>query len=88
MRYGTATLMLLLLPAGEAMAQGVSQSPTQTVTQQRRSGTTVNGGLSSAVRTNQGVSTSSGFNSPFTSPFGSSSSSQSKGGYAGSSSNR
>ena len=86
MRYETAVLTLLLLSGGGAMAQGVSQTPTQTVAQQRQSGSTVAGGPNSAVRTNQGVST--GFSSPFASPFGSSNSSQSKGGYAGSSSSR
>lgn len=86
MRYGTAVLILLLLSGEGAMAQGVSQTPTQTVAQQRQSGSTVAGGPNSAVRTNQGVST--GFSSPFASPFGSSNSSQSKGGYAGSGSSR
>jgi hypothetical protein len=78
---------LLASFAGEAaMAQGVSQSPTTTVTQQRQqSSALVSGSPTSPVATsapNPNNTFGSPFNSPFSSPFGSSAS-QGRGGYAG-----
>jgi|GEM_PF-4566987 hypothetical protein len=81
MKYGISLIALLLLSGGIASAQGVSQSPTTTVTQQRQGGSLVSGGPSTAVKTNQGIST--GFGSPFSSPFGTPTNTQTKGGYAG-----
>jgi hypothetical protein len=70
-----------------AMAQGVSQSPTTTVTQQRQqTNSLVNGSPTSAVATSPpspNGTFGSPFNSPFSSPFGTSSAPQGRGGYAG-----
>jgi hypothetical protein len=70
-----------------AMAQGVSQSPTSTVTQQRQqSGSLVNGSPTSAVATSPpspNGTFGNPFTSPFSSPFGTSSAPQGRGGYAG-----
>jgi hypothetical protein len=76
------------LYAGQAaMAQGVAQSPTSTVTQQRQqNGSLVNGSPSSAIATSPpspNGTFGSPFRSPFSSPFGTSSAPQGRGGYAG-----
>ena len=78
--YFFAALSFLAISA--AMAQGVAQSPTQTVTQQRQGGSLVNGGTTTPLTTNPtGTSTStSTYGSPFSSPFGSGTP-QKKGGY-------
>jgi hypothetical protein len=75
---------ILSLFSGEAaMAQGVAQSPTTTVTQQRQqNGALVNGSPSTAISTNP-QNPNGSFRSPFSSPFGTSGSSQTKGGYSG-----
>lgn len=80
-------LAILASFAGEAaMAQGVSQSPTTTVTQQRQqSSSLVSGSPTSPVATsapNPNSTFGSPFNSTFSSPFGSSAP-QGRGGYAG-----
>jgi len=76
-----ATLSLLASEA--AMAQGVAQTPTTTVTQQRQqSGSIVNGSPTTAISTNP-QSTGNTFGSPFSSPFGTAGAAQSKGGYSG-----
>jgi hypothetical protein len=78
--------MLAFVASEAAMAQGVSQSPTTTVTQQRQqSGSLVSGSPTSPVATsapNPNSTFGSPFTSPFSSPFGSSAS-QGRGGYAG-----
>jgi hypothetical protein len=76
--YLIAALSLLL--GGIAMAQGVAQSPTQTVTQQRQSGSLVNGGTTAPLSTNPTSTGTSTYGSPFSSPFGSAAP-QKKGGY-------
>lgn len=79
--------MLAFVASEAAMAQGVSQSPTTTVTQQRQqSGSLVSGSPTSPVATsppNPNGTFGSPFPNPFSSPFGTSSASQSRGGYAG-----
>ena len=75
---------ILSLFSGEtAMAQGVAQSPTTTVTQQRQqNGALVNGSPSTAISTNP-QNPNGSFRSPFSSPFVTSGTSQPRGGYSG-----
>ena len=83
MKQALIFAILSLLTSEAAMAQGVAQSPTTTVTQQRQqNGSLVTGSPTSAISTNP-QSTGNTFGSPFASPFGTSTSSQSKGGYVG-----
>lgn len=85
MKLALIVAVLPLLAGEAAMAQGVNQSPSSTVIQQRQNGSTANSNT-----TTQTSRQSTGFSSPFTSPFGPSggSSLPAKGGYAGSGANR
>ncbi len=79
-----AIVALLSLPSGEAaLAQGIAQSPTTTVTQQRQqNGALVNGSPSTAISTNP-QNPNGSFATPFSSPFATSGAPQAKGGYSG-----
>lgn len=82
------TLIVAILPllAGEAaMAQGVEQSSSSSIAQQRQNGSTVNPNTTTSTSRQ-----STGFSSPFVSPFGATGASSlpAKGGYAGNGVNR
>jgi hypothetical protein len=85
-KYALILASLACFVSEAAMAQGVSQSPTTTVTQQRQqSSALVSGSPTSPVATsapNPNSTFGSPFNSTFSSPFGSSAP-QGRGGYAG-----
>lgn len=88
MKQALILAMLSLFASEAAMAQGVSQPPTSTVTQQRQqNGSLVNGSPNTAISTNP-QSPNGTFGSPFTSPFGTPAASHAKGGYAGNGVNR
>ena len=86
-KHALIFVILALFASEAAMAQGVAQSPTSTVTQQRQqNGSLVNGAPTSAIATsppNPSGTFGSPFRSPFSSPFGTPSASQGRGGYAG-----
>jgi hypothetical protein len=86
-KHALIFVILALVASEAAMAQGVAQSPTTTVNQQRQqTNSLVNGSPTSAVATSPpspNGTFGSPFTSPFSSPFGTSSAAPRRGGYAG-----
>jgi hypothetical protein len=86
-KHALIFVIFALFASEAAIAQGVAQSPTSTVIQQRQqNGSLVNGSPTSAVATsppNPNGTFGSPFTNPFSSPFGTSSTPQGRGGYAG-----
>jgi hypothetical protein len=87
MKHALIFVIFVVFASEAAMAQGVAQSPTSTVTQQRQqNGSLVSGSQRSAIATSPpppNGTFGSPFPNPFSSPFGISSAPQGRGGYAG-----